>query len=95
MPIAILLITSGAHCLSEDPLFHQQSILSPQLSRLLNLERAHVELSVRSLLRTHVFLVSILRSTPSDTPLKYRCLFKMSTRLGPITRVLDQQYGRS
>ena len=41
---------------------------------------------VQSLLRTHVFFVSILRSTPGDTPLKHRCqFFKMSTKLGPLT----------
>lgn len=32
---------------------------------------------------THFFLVSVRRSTPNHTSLKYRCVMKISNRIGP------------
>ena len=51
--------------------------------RMVNILQACSPISTK----THVFLMSVLRSTSDHTPLKYRCPFKIVTKSGPL--ILD------
>jgi hypothetical protein len=61
----------------------QWSYMSSQLCWLLSLEGLAKIGHVLQFLLTHVLLMSILRSTHSHTPLKYRCLLKICSWIRP------------